>query len=219
MKYYPLFIDLASKPVVIIGGGKVAYQKILGLLQAKARIKVVSPKFCVELEQMARKGAIQLIQKAYSPGDLEGAFLAFGATNNAPINRQIHREAKEKKILFNAVDQPDECDFIVPSRVIRKDLLLAISTSGSAPFLAKHFRKKLEGFFTKEYGLLVEWMGKLRHTLSKRGLKEKLLPFFENRELELLGAIQRRDKNQARAIFEEAFGKEIALEVLSEFLA
>ncbi len=201
---------------MVIGGGTVAHQKLIALLQAEASITVISPHFHPELVELSREKKISLIQKEYQRGDLEEAFLVFGATNNPEINRQIHEEAKEKKILFNAVDQPDECDFIIPAKVIRGDLLIAISTAGSAPFLSKKIREKLELAFGAEYEPLLELFRKLRLILIEEKKKDLLIPFFDQYEEALLAALKEEDQISIRKILEIYFGEKITRLLMDE---
>jgi precorrin-2 dehydrogenase/sirohydrochlorin ferrochelatase len=200
MRYYPIHLDISGKKVIVIGGGSVAYQKITGLVEAGAQVSVISPRFSQSVTQLAQEGKIQIIEREYQSGDLEGAFLAFGATNNPEVNRLIHVEAQEKGILFNAVDQPSECDFIVPSRISRGELLITISTGGQVPFLSKAIRQKLEPLFGPEYEEYVALVGKLRNHLKKLGKKDELAPFLEKHGDELLEALRRKDEVSVKRI-------------------
>lgn len=216
MRYYPINLDVRGKKIVVIGGGTVAQQKLIALLQAEAEITVISPRFHPELVELSQAEKISLVQKEYQKGDLEEAFLVFGATNNPEVNRQIHEEAKEKKILFNAVDQPDECDFIIPAKVVRGDLLIAISTAGSAPFLSKKIREKLELVFGSEYEPFLDLFRKLRLLLIEENRKEQLLPFFEAYEETLLTALKENHLIPIRKLLEKSFGEKIAQLLMDE---
>ncbi len=210
MKYYPINLDVRGKKIVVVGGGTVAQQKLIALLQAEACVTVVSPRFHPELVRLSREEKISLVQKEYQKGDLEEAFLVFGATNHPEINRQIHEEAKERNILFNAVDQPDECDFIIPAKVVRGDLLIAISTAGSAPFLSKKIREKLELAFGAEYEPFLKLFRKLRLILIEEKKKDQLIPFFDQYEEALLNAMKEEDRVLVRKILEKYFGEKIS---------
>ena len=174
MKYYPINLDIRDKKIIVIGGGSVAHQKVIGLLEGGAQITLISPHLSAEIVELQKEKRISVIQRSYQKGDLEGAFLVFGATNHPEINQQIHKEARERGILFNAVDQPEECDFTIPSRISRGELLITISTGGKAPFLAKAIRKKLESIFGPEYGELVNLAGKWRKSFIRT--KKKNFP-------------------------------------------
>ena len=140
MEYYPIFMDIKGKPCVVIGGGRVAERKVLSLLNAGAKVCVVSPRLTDGIKKLVRERRVKVIKRAYKQGDIDSAFLAYSATDKREINREIFKEAKGKGILLNVVDVPDMCNFIVPSVVERGDLLIAISTSGKSPALAKRIR-------------------------------------------------------------------------------
>jgi precorrin-2 dehydrogenase/sirohydrochlorin ferrochelatase len=144
---------------MVIGGGKVAERKILSLLQAGARVRVVSPKATDRIRRLAEEGAITLAERQYIPGDLERTFLVISATDDPAANASIAEEASRLNILLNVVDSPPECNFIVPASVIRKNFLISISTSGKSPALARKIRKEIQRNYGPEYGILLEVLG------------------------------------------------------------
>ncbi len=123
--YYPAFLNLEDKKTVVVGGGKVAERKILGLLNAQAEVTVVSPVITKRLEQEEQKGRIRHICRKYRKGDLKNAFLVIAATDSEDINEKVSRDAP---CLVNVVDTPKFCNFIVPSILQRGPLTIAIST-------------------------------------------------------------------------------------------
>lgn len=176
MRYYPVFLDIKDKPCVVIGGGNVAERKVLFLLGAGARVLVISPKLAPSMKRLARKKIINHLPKSYKNGDLRGFFLAYSATNDPLVNKAVFKEAKKYGILLNVVDVPELCNFIVPSVVERGDLLIAVSTSGKSPAMAKKIRGKLEKEFGREYAVFLDIMGKVREkvlTGSKESDKNK----------------------------------------------
>ena len=179
MNYYPLNLNIKNKKVLVIGGGSVALQKIHALLEAGARLEVISPQIHEELFQLFKQGSLQWKSRKYEKGDLKSAFLVFGATNDREINQQILNEAREKGILFNAVDQPELCDFIIPARISRDEFMITISSGGEAPFLSKMIRKQLEKSFGPEYGLLSKKIKKIRQLFIKQGRSREISPFLE----------------------------------------
>jgi len=206
VKYYPINLGLEGKKVVVIGGGSVASQKIAGLLEAGARIVVIAPRLAPALKEWVVSGRLHFIERKYQKGDLAGAILAFGATNDRAVNQLIHQEALERGIWFNAVDQPEECDFIAPARVSRGELLLTVSTGGQAPFLSKAIRERLEQLFGAEYESFVRVMGFLRTYLGERGRKDELFPFFEKKGDLLLKSLQKKDWEGVQRLLRESFG-------------
>src|SRR5436190_19296165 len=131
--YYPIFLNLAERRCVVIGGGSVAEGKVLSLLESEAYVTVISPELTAELKKLATEEKILHLERDYQPGDVRGAFLAISATDDRAVNAQVWQEAEEAGILFNAVDDAAHCNFIAGSIVRQGALTIAISTSGSAP--------------------------------------------------------------------------------------
>jgi precorrin-2 dehydrogenase/sirohydrochlorin ferrochelatase len=140
MSYYPIFLDLCGRTVVVVGGGKVGLRKVRGLLEAGARVRVVSPALATEFDMLR----VELIKRAFRPSDLKGAFLAYAATNLREVNRRVAREAKRRGIPVNVADDPGECDFFVPARIRSGELQVAVSTGGRSPRLAVELRRRIE---------------------------------------------------------------------------
>jgi precorrin-2 dehydrogenase / sirohydrochlorin ferrochelatase len=173
MSFYPVFVQLEGKKVVVVGGGNVAYRKVLALLECGAAIHLAGRELTSELEQMVEKGEIRFLGPEFRVEYLERAFMAIAATDDKDLNHHISTRAREKGVLVNAVDQPPDCDFIVPSILKRGDLLIAISTSGKSPALARRIRKSLEAQFGQEYELILAMMGRLRKEVLSLGLPQK----------------------------------------------
>jgi siroheme synthase-like protein len=172
--YYPIFLDISKKPCLVVGGGKVAERKVNILLKFRGPIKVVSPRISSTLLKLAERGKIDVHLKGYEANDLNGVALVFAATNNERINQQIHKDAGERNIPINVVDNPTLCDFIVPSIVKKDPILIAISTSGMLPFLSKRLRKDIAERITRDYVRYASTLGRLRRLLIVR-VKDKRL--------------------------------------------
>jgi len=170
MRYYPVLLDVAGKPAVVIGGGEVALRKVEGLLDAGAQVTVVSPALHPELEALVAAGRVRRIAREYNHGDLEGYTLAFVGTDDRSVNAAVAREGKERGVWVNAVDDPANCDFIVPGIVRRGDIVLAVSTGGGSPAVARKLREDLEEFLTEEYVLMLELAAQVRRELRDRGV-------------------------------------------------
>lgn len=170
MRYYPVFLDLKERPCVVIGGGRVAERKVKTLLKAGARVKVISPQLTAPLARLKEQKRISHLARPYRQSDLRGAFLAIGATDDRSINERIFREAAAVRIPVNVVDDPAHSSFIVPSVVKKKDLLVAISTSGKSPALARVLRQKLEKEIGPEYEGFLKLLGRVREKLLPLGL-------------------------------------------------
>ncbi len=169
MRYYPVFLDMKGKPSVVVGGGTVAERKVESLLSAGAAVTVISPRAAKGIQALVSRGRIRLVKKAYSRGRgmLEGAFIVVCAAGGKAVNEAARQEARELGALVNVVDDPEMCDFIVPSIVDRGSLILAVSTSGKSPMLAKTIREGLEEAIGGEYETFVDLLGAVRKKLLK----------------------------------------------------
>lgn len=165
--YYPLFMDIEGKPCLVVGGGAVAEQKVLSLLDCGARVTVISPDLTPALESLVPDGLIWK-PRTYVSGDVEGYLLVICATDDTLVNGQVFREAETQNIPSNIVDVPSLCRFIVPSIVRQGDLCIAVSTGGKSPTMAKEIRRSLEKQFGPEYAILLELLGRYRPDMKER---------------------------------------------------
>ena len=171
MGYFPLFVDLSNRPCLVIGGGDVAERKVAGLLVADAAVTVISPQLTEQMAKWVSEGRILYRRRSYRPGDLSGYDIAFVATDDAGVNSAVYEDGQRKRVWVNAADDPVHCDFIIPSVIRRKDLVIAMSTGAQSPALARAIREELEGYFTEDYGTLVRIAADVRGKL--RGNKTK----------------------------------------------
>lgn len=169
MRYFPAFLDLHEKRCIIVGAGQVAERKARILLRAGAAVDVIGPALTSGLSILKEKRKIRHRPRLYRSGDLAGAFLVVAATDNRAVNERIAREAKKKNILLNVVDDPPLCNFIVPSWVERGDLLIALSTSGKSPALARSLRQRFEREIGPEYALWLNLLGEVRRKILPLG--------------------------------------------------
>ncbi len=167
-RYYPISLDLRERACVVVGGGAVAEQKVLGLLEAGARVLVVSPVLSWRLEDLAAQGVIEVRRRRYRGGDLEGAFVAIAATDDRAVNRAAWAEAEERGTLLNAVDDPDRCHFIAPAVHRQGDLTVAVSTAGKSPALAVRLRDRIGRVIGPEHATLVDLLGEWREEVARR---------------------------------------------------
>lgn len=175
---YPLCLNITGRLCVVIGGGLVAERKVRGLLSAGGLVRVVSPVVTSRLSILAEQQAIEWRQKIYSPTDLEGALLAFAATDNTNVQQAVYRDARIARLLINVVDEPHACDFQVPAVVRRGDLILSVATNGISPAVAAMVRRRLEREFGDEYGLLTTIAGLLREQLFAEGRESEEIKFL-----------------------------------------
>jgi precorrin-2 dehydrogenase/sirohydrochlorin ferrochelatase len=145
---------------VVVGGGAVAVRKARKLFQAGAEVVVVSPEVLPELEDMS----VEVHERPYEYGDLEGADLAFVATNSREVNAAVAREARARGVRSNVADRPTEGDFAVPSTLRRGGLQVAVSTGGASPTLARRIRNELEEIFGPEWAGVVEELETVRRS-------------------------------------------------------
>ena len=166
--FYPAFLDLRGRRVVVIGGGVVAEQKTLGLLEAGARVAVVSPETTERLDELAARQAIEVHRRPYRAGDLAGAWLAVAATDDRAVNRVVWAEAERHGVLLNAVDDLPYCSFIAPAVHREGDITVAISTAGKSPALAVRLRERIARQIGPAEARLCALLGELRPEVAAR---------------------------------------------------
>jgi siroheme synthase-like protein len=194
--YYPILLNIQGKKCLIVGGGEVALRKAQMLVEHGATVEIVSPTFCPELNQLVKDGTIQAIHRDYETEDLNDSFLAVAATDDIKTNERIAAEARKIGILVNVVDKPDISDFIVPSYFRRGDIIVAVSTSGRSPALARKIRGELERDFKAEYAQLAVIASEVRNELKQRGVTVSGDDWQEVLNLNSLIELIRRGKNQ-----------------------
>lgn len=211
MKYYPVFWDITGKKCIVIGGGDVAARKVSRLLECGAKVCVVAPKLAPELTRLKEDRLIEHVSDAYAREQLYGAALVIGATDDEETNAAISRDAKARGIPVNIVDDPQKCDFILPSLVERGDLTIACGTGGASPALARHLREELENVYGEEYATLISILGKLRSRMEKNAGLGKL--WFDGlMKAGLLDAIREKNRNRVKTIVREITGEEVGLD-------
>jgi uroporphyrin-III C-methyltransferase/precorrin-2 dehydrogenase/sirohydrochlorin ferrochelatase len=166
---HPIFLDLAGRRVVVVGGGAVAERKVEQLLDTSAPITVIGEQATDRLDAWSREGRIRLERRAYASGDLRGATLAYAATDNPTTNEQIRQDASADGVWLNVVDEPGLCDFFTPALVRQGDLAIAVSTDGASPVLAQRIRQELERRFGPEYVTALEELRALRDECLREG--------------------------------------------------
>jgi precorrin-2 dehydrogenase len=165
MAYIPIFLDVTGRECVVVGGGEVAARKVESLLEAGARVTVVSPQLSPSLESLAANGSITHIARDYQRGDILGCVLVYAATDDRKLHRELAVEARALGIPVNVVDVPELCTFIAPAVVKRGALQIAISTGGASPAFAARLRRELEDRFGTEYARTLEVLRAARRRL------------------------------------------------------
>jgi siroheme synthase-like protein len=162
MRYLPLFVDLAGRECVVIGGGAVAARKVELLRSVGAAVRVIAPTVCAEIEGLAADGSISLHRRSFEPADLDGAALAFAATDDPAVQQRVAGEARQRNLWLNAVDDPERCSALMPAIFERGPITVAVSTGGASPALAARARDQLAAALGDEYAHAAELLGTLR---------------------------------------------------------
>ena len=199
-RYYPIFVNLEGKNCLIIGGGKVAERKAATLLDYKANIRIVSPQVGDTINKWSQENLLSWRKGEFRESDLKDIFMVFVATDNQKITEYVVQLCRSRGIMVNAVDDPPNCDFFVPSILRQQSLVIAISTEGKSPMFAKRLRKELEELITPAYGELVELLGEQRdfvkkniHNICERGKLFEEMVYSDALELLKIG-----EKDKAR---------------------
>ena len=168
MDYLPIFCRLDNKPVLLVGGGEVAQRKARLLLDAGAHLTVVAPELDPELAELAANGSIEWLAAEFAPAQLTGKWLVVAATDRREVNALVYQSANQAGIFANVVDDPKRSSFIMPSIIDRSPLMVAISSGGKAPVLARLLREKLEAMLPQHLGAVAAFAGSLRDRVKAR---------------------------------------------------
>jgi siroheme synthase-like protein len=202
MAYYPVFLELKGRPCLVVGGGQVAARKVEGLLAAGARVTVVSPSLDPDLAKLTAERRIRHVERPYQRMDMKGYALVIAATDDGAANERVAGEARQSGIPVNVVDEPALCDFILPSVVRRGDVVLAISTGGLSPALARWLREELETYLSEDFERLAQLLAEVRSELRESGVSaspEAWQGAIDSGLRELVAA-GRRDEARARLL-------------------
>ena len=168
MRYFPMFLDVENKPILVVGGGEVACRKVDSLLRAGADVTLVSPKVEPYLKQLVDDNKVRWVQNFYSSQLISQNYLQVWATTDNPdLNHQVHNDAKEMGILVNVVDDLPYCDFITPSMINRGRIQIAISSGGASPVLVRNIREKLETVLSQNISLIADFGASKRNSIKE----------------------------------------------------
>ena len=189
MAYFPMFVDMTERECLIVGGGNVAYRKVMVMLDFGAKVTVVAEDICEELGKLTIENRITFIKRRFERKDCDGMEMVIAATDDNALNHEIAEYCKAKGIMVNAVDQKADCSFIFPSYVKEKNLVAAFSSSGNSPVLTQYLKGKEQEILTPFLGELNEYMGQIREKViaeydteaeRKRVFKEILCAAIDN---------------------------------------
>jgi siroheme synthase-like protein len=205
MRYYPIYLDLKDRAVLVVGGGLVAEGKAAQLVEAGARVRVVSPTLTARLGELAERGVIAHRYGVFDPRDLDGVALVISATDSPAVNEAVTRAAAERGLLYNTVDQPALCNFITPALIARGELQISVSSGGDSPSLVQRVKREVAALIGEEYGELLELAAAMRAEAKRR------VPDFEQRravlhafvESEALTLLKAGRRAEARRIADE----------------
>ena len=167
MSYFPAYIDLNSKKILIVGGGNIALEKLEKLLDFSQDITILATKIDKQIYSLAKSHNLNTIEKSYQVGDIDGFDIVIVATDTIDLHKKIYSESRGKGILVNSVDDTRYCDFIFPSYIKRGDLIISFSTSGASPAFAKHIKRYFQNIIPPETEEFLKKMKRLRETLPK----------------------------------------------------
>ena len=192
MAYFPMFVDMTERECLIVGGGNVAYRKVMVMLDFGAKVTVVAEDICDELRKLTIDDVadrIMFIKRRFERKDCDGMEMVIAATDDNALNHEIAEYCKAKGIMVNAVDQKADCSFIFPSYIKEKNLVAAFSSSGNSPVLTQYLKGKEQEILTPFLGELNEYMGHIREKViaeydteaeRKRVFKEILCAAIDN---------------------------------------
>ena len=162
---FPVNLNLHGRPVLVVGGGRIALRKVEQLLMAEAEVTVLSPMFVEEFTSLP----VTLVERVYAAGDVDAFRLVITATGNTPVDQQIFDECEAKGIWINSADDPDRCAFTLPAALRRGDLMVTVSTGGASPALASWLRSHLELSIVPEFEEVVSRLAIERARIHAEG--------------------------------------------------
>jgi siroheme synthase-like protein len=204
--YYPIFLDLKGRPVLVVGGGNVAEGKVKGLLAADAKVTVVAPDISEMLRGLVASGQVRHTRREYESSDLEGHALCFVATDDGAINARVAADSRERGVWVNAADDPANCDFILPAVVRDGRVVVAASTGGASPAMARRLREELTAFLDEDYAPLTDLLTEIRAEVRAAGLSVDPETWQDAIDARLRTLVAQGRIDEARARLREALG-------------
>ncbi len=175
MSFFPAFLNMNNKKVLVVGGGKIAADKIEKLLEFTTDITLIAPNISPRTQELIQTHHLRLLLRPYEAGDVQSFFLAVVAVDDLDLQKSIYEECHHYGTLCNAVDSTEYCDFIFPSFIKRGDLVVAFSTNGISPGLAKYLRRAIERLIPADIEEFLAKIKHLRQTLPKGKERMRLL--------------------------------------------
>jgi len=166
MDFLPIFLDIKDQDCLVIGGGNIAARKVFLLRRSGGKVTVVAPELADALKQQVENGEVSHIAKEFDNDDIQSQRVVIAATDNPEVNKRVSEIAKEKNIPVNVVDTPEHCTFVVPSIIDRDPVIVAVSSGGSSPVLARLLRARLESLIPAAYGKLADLASRFRERVK-----------------------------------------------------
>ncbi|MGB2079352.1 MAG: siroheme synthase [Vibrio sp.] len=209
MRYFPIFLDLNQKPVLVVGGGDVACRKVDMLLRAGALVTIVSPHLHPQLQQAVERGELAWEKRFYQSDLLTGFVQVWATTDNPDLNHEVHADAKAANILVNVVDDTPYCDFITPSVINRGRIQIAISSGGGAPVLIRKIREKFETQLAQNLSLVADFATSKRDDIKQHLPNVDLRRKFWERYFEHPDVESATSREQLESLYQDALKREL----------
>jgi precorrin-2 dehydrogenase/sirohydrochlorin ferrochelatase len=191
---YPVNLVIEGRRCVVVGGGAVAARKVAGLVAAGADVVVVAPR----ISEAVRASGVELVERPYRPGDLDGAWLAIAATDDPGVNAAVHADGEAARVWINAADDPTACSFTLPAVVRRGPVMVTVSTAGYSPALASWIRGQVADQLGPEVGQLAQWLSEARDQLKASGRSTEDVDWRPALDWDMLELIRSGRTAQAR---------------------
>lgn len=203
--HYPVILNIEDRLCIVVGGGEVALRKVRALVEKGAVVRIIAPDAVVQIKEMVEKDEVEWEQRLYESGDLEGALLAVAATDDQQINREVRHEAYTRRVPVNIVDDPEGSDFHVPSFFEDGPLLVAVSTRGSSPAVARTLRRAIQEWMGPEFSRSLEIVGAFRERLKQEihDPKERVRFWERGIDAEMIDLMREGDADKVKKALED----------------
>jgi precorrin-2 dehydrogenase / sirohydrochlorin ferrochelatase len=218
--FYVACLRLTGRRCLVVGGGEIGLEKVLGLLACDGRVTLVAPDAVSELRELAAEGSIEWLRREYRPSDLEATFIVIAATDDTDVNIGVYEDAERRAMLVNVVDVPPLCNFILPAIIRSGPLAIAISTAGASPALAKRIKREIAAEYGEVYArlavLLNEVRGWAKSTLETYHDRKAFFEGIVNGSPDPIELLRRGDEAGVRALIaaaqrEHAFRRRVSV--------